>query len=246
MNVLCECVYLLKCTMCNNTCTTVTPPSHQAGLGGLGHMAIKFLKAFGCHVTVLSTSPNKKEEALSVLGADEFLVSRDEQAMAKSAKTLHGIVDTIRCGVLENGDAMVLSCDGFICRTNTLDDAVFHTHTHTHTFSIISTHSADHDIKAFLNLLKFNGKLILVGAPPTEYKISPFQLLFGNMVVAGSLIGGIKETQEMLDFCGEKNVVCTIEKIPATPESVNNAMERLAKGQVHYRFVLDIEATLKA
>lgn len=87
---------------------------------------------------------------------------------------------------------------------------------------------------------------MLVGVPPAEYQVSPFQLIFGNMVIAGSLIGGIKETQEMLDFCGKKNVVCTIEKIPATPDSVNTAMERLAKGDVHYRFVLDIEETLKA
>lgn len=172
-----------------------------AGLGGLGHMAVKFFKAFGCHVTVLSTSPHKRDEAIKVLGADEFLVSKDADAMAKAAKSLNGIVDTI---------------------------------------------SANHDIKAFINLLKFNGKLLLVGAPPTDYSVSAFQLLFGNVVMAGSLIGGIEETQEMLDYCGAKNITCTIEKIPATPDSVNTAMERLAKGDVHYRFVLDVAETLKA
>eukprot|EP01026_Neomeris_dumetosa_P016630 TRINITY_DN1631_c0_g1_i3.p1 TRINITY_DN1631_c0_g1~~TRINITY_DN1631_c0_g1_i3.p1 ORF type:complete len:430 (-),score=68.59 TRINITY_DN1631_c0_g1_i3:379-1668(-) len=163
------------------------------GLGGLGHMAVKFGKAFGCKVIVLSTTPSKKEEALNVLGADEFLVTKDEQAMKNASRTFDGIVDTV---------------------------------------------SAEHNIDGFLSLLKPNGKFVLVGAPPSPFPLSAFSLLAHRITVAGSLIGGIKETQEMLDFCGEKNITCQIEMI--NMDVVNTAYDRMMKSDVKYRFVIDI------
>ena len=167
------------------------------GLGGLGHMAVKFGKAFGMHVTVISTSPNKKEEAIKNLGADEFIVSKNEEEMKAAAGSLDGIIDTV---------------------------------------------SAMHDLQAYVSLLRASGKYVCVGAPPEPYQISAFALLMRRILVGGSLIGGIKETQEMLDFCAEKNVVCDIEKIPMS--YANEAMERLLKADVKYRFVLDL-ATLE-
>lgn len=167
------------------------------GLGGLGHMAVKFGKAFGMHVTVISTSPNKKEEAMSRLGADAFIVSKNEEEMQAAAGSLDGIIDTV---------------------------------------------SAMHDLQAYVALLRASGKYVCVGAPPEPYQISAFALLMRRILVGGSLIGGIKETQEMLDFCAEHNVVSDIEKIPMS--YANEAMERLLKADVKYRFVLDL-ATLE-
>ncbi|CAI5489484.1 unnamed protein product, partial [Closterium sp. Naga37s-1] len=168
------------------------------GLGGLGHMAVKFGKAFGMHVTVLSTSPSKEKEAKEVMGADEFIVTKDADAMKAAVGTLDAIVDTV---------------------------------------------SAQHDLAPYLDLLTFNGKMILVGVPPEPYGLHAGQLIFGRKTVAGSLIGGIKETQEMLEFCAEKGVAPMIEKIDI--QDVNKAYERMLKNDVKYRFVIEIEKSLK-
>ena len=168
------------------------------GLGGLGHMAVKFGKAFGCHVTVISTSPSKKEEAMSGLGADAFLVSKDEEEMKAAARSLDGIINTV---------------------------------------------SAQHDLAPYLDLLKTNGKLVLVGVPPEPFGLHAFQVIGKRVSVGGSLIGGIKETQEMLDFCGENGIVSDIEKVDI--HYVNTAMERMIKSDVKYRFVIDIESLKK-
>ena len=168
------------------------------GLGGLGHMAVKFAKAFGQEVVVISTSPSKKEEACGRLGADGFIVSKNAEEMAAAAGTLDGIIDTV---------------------------------------------SAPHDLVPYISLLRPSGRYVCLGIPPEPYKIPPAILLMRRIAVGGSLIGGIKETQEMLDFCGEKNVVCDIERVPLS--YVNEAMERLAKSDVRYRFVLDVEGSLE-
>eukprot|EP00735_Rhodelphis_limneticus_P014033 TRINITY_DN8009_c0_g1::TRINITY_DN8009_c0_g1_i1::g.15614::m.15614 TRINITY_DN8009_c0_g1::TRINITY_DN8009_c0_g1_i1::g.15614 ORF type:complete len:365 (-),score=127.54,sp/Q9ZRF1/MTDH_FRAAN/59.36/1e-132,ADH_N/PF08240.7/3e-29,ADH_zinc_N/PF00107.21/8.3e-21,NAD_binding_2/PF03446.10/0.0072,3HCDH_N/PF02737.13/0.013,2-Hacid_dh_C/PF02826.14/0.014,NAD_binding_10/PF13460.1/0.037,DUF4451/PF14616.1/0.12,NAD_binding_7/PF13241.1/0.19,Shikimate_DH/PF01488.15/0.3,AlaDh_PNT_C/PF01262.16/5e+03,AlaDh_PNT_C/PF01262.16/0 len=168
------------------------------GLGGLGHMGVKFLVALGCTVTVISTSPSKKEEAMTRLGAHHFLLSTDSAAMKNAVGTFHAILDTV---------------------------------------------SAPHDMETFLNLLKPNGKMLLVGAPPEPYKISGSTLFMKRRLIGGSLIGGVKETQEMMDFCGKHNIVSDIEKINI--DYVNTAMERLVKSDVKYRFVIDIESLRK-
>ncbi|KAH7289272.1 hypothetical protein KP509_31G067400 [Ceratopteris richardii] len=165
------------------------------GLGGLGHMAVKFGKAFGLEVTIISTSPRKKTEAIDVLGAERFLVSSDKEAMKAAAKSLDYILDTV---------------------------------------------SAAHELDPLLNLLNVNGKLVLVGIPERPFQLPPGQVIFGRRLVGGSLIGGLKETQEMLDFCAEKNITSTIETISI--DDVNKALERLAKSDVKYRFVIDMES----
>jgi 8-hydroxygeraniol dehydrogenase len=168
------------------------------GLGGLGHMAVKFAKAFGMDVTVISTSAAKKEEACGRLGADHFIVSKITEEMEAAAGSLDGIIDTV---------------------------------------------SAMHDLQAYVALLRASGKYVCVGAPPEPYQISAFALLMRRILVGGSAIGGIKETQEMLDFCAEKNITSDVEVIPMS--YVNTAMERLHKADVRYRFVIDM-ATLEA
>ncbi|MCD7462109.1 Cinnamyl alcohol dehydrogenase 8 [Datura stramonium] len=167
------------------------------GLGGLGHMAVKFAKAFGTKVTVISTSANKKQEAIARLGADSFLISRDPEQMQAAASTLDGIIDTV---------------------------------------------SAVHPILPLLNLLKSHGKLVMVGAPEKPVELPVFPLLFGRKLVAGSCIGGMKETQEMLDFAAKQNITPDIEVVPM--DYVNTALDRLLKSDVKYRFVLDIANTL--
>ncbi|KAM3756802.1 hypothetical protein ACB098_02G140100 [Castanea mollissima] len=144
------------------------------GLGGLGHVAVKPAKAMGVKVTVISTSPNKKKEALEHLGADSFLAAQG---------TLDGIIDTV---------------------------------------------SAQHPLMPPLGLLKTQGKLVMVG----------------RKLVGGSCIGGMKETQEMIDFAAKHNITSDIEVIPI--DYVNTAMERLVKADVRYRFVIDIGNTLKS
>jgi cinnamyl-alcohol dehydrogenase len=184
--------------------TTYSPMKHYGldkpgmkigvvGLGGLGHLAVKFGKAFGCHVTVISHSPNKKDEALNRLGADAFIVSKNVDEMAAAAGSLDGMIDTV---------------------------------------------SAPHDIQALLSLLKHSSTIVCVGAPPQPYEVSAFALLMRRIAIGGSLIGGIKETQEMLDFCAEKGVVADIETIPMA--YVNTAMKRMEKADVRYRFVIYI------
>lgn len=169
------------------------------GLGGLGHMAVKLAKAFGCEVTVISTSPNKKEEAIKGLKADHFIVSKNEEEMAAHANSLDGIIDCV---------------------------------------------SAHHELAPYLSLLGTDGKLVMVGLSPTPLPLPAFAVAARRRLVAGSAIGSIQETQEMLDFCGEHNIVCDIERISV--DYVMTALERLAKGDVHYRFVLDIQGSLVA
>ncbi|KAI3719463.1 hypothetical protein L6452_20362 [Arctium lappa] len=168
------------------------------GLGGLGHVAVKFLKALGVKVTVISTNPKKKEEAISNLGADLFLVSHDQAQMQGAVSSMDGIIDTV---------------------------------------------SADHPLVPLIGLLRPNGKLVLVGAPTKPHELPAFPLLFGRKLVGGSLIGGIKETQEMIDFAAKHNITAAIELIPI--DYINTAMERLAKADVRYRFVIDVANTLK-
>ncbi|KAG8386481.1 hypothetical protein BUALT_Bualt03G0153100 [Buddleja alternifolia] len=159
------------------------------GLGGLGHVAVKFAKAFGAKVTVISTAPHKKEEAIKNLGVDSFLAA---------ANTMDGILDTV---------------------------------------------SAHHPIQPLLNLLKSNGKLIILGVIPKPLELPVFPLLSARKMVAGSGIGGMKETQEMLDFAAKHNITADVEVIGM--DYINQAMERLEKADVKYRFVIDIAATLK-
>ncbi|KAK8717376.1 hypothetical protein V6N13_044647 [Hibiscus sabdariffa] len=169
------------------------------GLGGLGHVAVKFAKAMGVKVTVISTSPTKKKEDLENLGADSFLVSRDNDQLQGVTGTLDRIMDTV---------------------------------------------SAEHPLLPLIGLLKSNGKLILVGAPKKQLELPIFPLLQGRKVVGGSMTGGMKETQEVIDFAAKHNVQPNIEVIAM--EYVNTAMELLLKADVKYRFVIDIGNTLKA
>ena len=162
------------------------------GLGGLGHMAVKFAHALGAHVVVFTTSPNKKEDALR-LGADEIVLSRDANQMQKHAGSIDFILDAV---------------------------------------------SADHDINAYLNLLALDGNLTIVGAPAKPLGVSAFSLIFGNRSFSGSNIGGIPQTQEMLDFCGAHNITADVEVIPI--QQVNAAYERLVKSDVKYRFSIDM------
>ena len=162
------------------------------GLGGLGHMAVKFSHALGAHTVVFTTSPKKKEDALR-LGADEVVISTSAEDMKKHAGTFDFILDAV---------------------------------------------SAEHDINAYINLLGLNGNLTLVGAPETPLPVSSFGLLFGNKNLSGSLIGGIAETQEMLDFCGKHNIASDVEVIPV--QKINEAYERLLASDVKYRFSIDM------
>ncbi|KAH9718809.1 putative cinnamyl alcohol dehydrogenase 1 [Citrus sinensis] len=167
------------------------------GLGGLGHMAVKFGKAFGLNVTVLSTSTSKKEEALSLLGADKFVVSSDLEQMKALGKSLDFIIDTA---------------------------------------------SGDHPFDAYMSLLKVAGVYVLVGFP-SKVKFSPASLNIGAKTVSGSVTGGTKDTQEMLEYCAAHKIYPQIETIPI--ENVNEALERLIKRDVKYRFVIDIQNSLK-
>ncbi len=167
------------------------------GLGGLGHMGVKFARAFGAHVVVFTTSPSKKDDALR-LGAHEVVVSRNADEMQKQAGSFDFILDTI---------------------------------------------AAEQDINAYLNLLGRDGNLTLVGAPEKPLAVSAFALLFGRRSLSGSIIGGLKETQEMLDFCSAHNITADVEVIPI--QKVNEAYERLIKADVKYRFSIDM-ASLKS
>ncbi|XP_075104766.1 putative mannitol dehydrogenase [Nicotiana tabacum] len=169
------------------------------GLGGLGHVGVKFAKALGLKVTVISTSQSKQKEAIEHLGADSFLISTDPDQLQAAMGTMDGILDTV---------------------------------------------SADHPIHPLIGLLKSHGKLIFLGAPAKPVELPVFSLLMGRKLVAGSGIGGMKETQEMLDFAAKHNITADVEVIPM--DYVNTAMERLAKADVKYRFVIDVAKTLKA
>jgi uncharacterized zinc-type alcohol dehydrogenase-like protein len=167
------------------------------GLGGLGHMGVKFAHALGAHVVLFTTSPNKKDDALR-LGADEVIVSRDANAMSKHAGSFDFILDAV---------------------------------------------SADHDINALLGMLRRDGNLTLVGAPEKPLQVAAFGLLFGRKSLSGSPIGGIPETQQMLDFCGKHDLTADVEVIPI--QKVNEAYDRLLKSDVKYRFSIDM-ASLKS
>ena len=166
------------------------------GLGGLGHMGVKFAKALGAHTVLFTTSESKAADGRR-LGADEVVLSKSADQMAKHAGSFDMILDTV---------------------------------------------SADHDLNALLGQLKLDGSLVLVGAPPNPQGVAVFQLLMPRRHISGSLIGGIPETQEMLDFCGKHGVVCDIELIRM--QQINEAYERMLKSDVKYRFVIDM-ASLK-
>ena len=165
------------------------------GLGGLGHMALKFAKAFGAHVVQFTTSQAKVEDAKR-LGADEVVLSNNAAQMKAQAGRFDFIIDTV---------------------------------------------SAPHDLNQFLGLLTRNGTMTLVGVPDKPPVVHPFMLIGGRRSLAGSLIGGLQETQEMLDFCGEHGITADIELIPM--QAIETAYERMLKGDVKYRFVIDL-ATL--
>ncbi|PYK67083.1 MAG: hydroxyacid dehydrogenase [Verrucomicrobia bacterium] len=162
------------------------------GLGGLGHMALKFASAFGADVTLFTTSPGKSDDAKR-LGASEVVISKDEDAMEKQQKRFDFIIDTV---------------------------------------------SAPHDLNAYLALLKRDGALVVVGIPPQGIPINLFHLVLPRRQLAGSLIGGIAETQEMLDFCADRGITCDIELISI--DKINEAYERMLKSDVKYRFVIDM------
>jgi uncharacterized zinc-type alcohol dehydrogenase-like protein len=168
---------------------------HQVGvlgLGGLGHMAVKFAVSLGAEVTVLSTSKNKEKDARA-LGAHNFALTTDEKVLKSLKNKLDFIIDTV---------------------------------------------SAEHDLNTYLGMLKRDGVLIVVGAPPNDQSLSHFSLIGGRKKIGGSLIGGIKETQEMLDYCAAHNIMCDVEIIPI--QKINEAYDRMLKNDVKYRFVIDM------
>jgi alcohol dehydrogenase (NADP+) len=170
--------------------------SHKVGvigLGGLGHMGIKFAHALGASVVMITTSPGKAADAMR-LGADDVLISTEKAAMAKHAGSFHFLLNTIPNG---------------------------------------------HDLNPYARLLRRNGTMVLVGAlmalePPLQGR----SVIGGRKRIAGSAIGGMRETQEMLDFCAEHGIVSDVETIPI--QKVNDAYERLLKNDVKYRFVIDM------
>jgi uncharacterized zinc-type alcohol dehydrogenase-like protein len=167
------------------------------GLGGLGHMGVKLAAAFGAHVVLFTTSPNKKADAMR-LGAKEVVVSKNQAEMDAHLNSFDFILDTV---------------------------------------------SAPHDVNPYLMLLKREGTLTLVGAPEKDPTVTPFNLIMRRRNFAGSLIGGVKETQEMLDFCGAHGITSDIELIPM--QKINEAYERMLKSDVKYRFVIDVKGSLK-
>ena len=162
------------------------------GLGGLGHMGVKFAHAMGAHTVLFTTSEGKVEDGLR-LGADEVVISKNAAEMAKHACSFDLILDTV---------------------------------------------SADHDFNAYLGLLKLDGSLVVVGVPPAPQSVHAFSLILPRRNLSGSLIGGLPETQEMLDFCGKNDITCDIELIPI--QEINEAYERMLKSDVKYRFVIDM------
>jgi alcohol dehydrogenase (NADP+) len=166
------------------------------GLGGLGHMGVKFAHALGSHVVVFTTSPGKREDAMR-LGANEVIISKNANEMQKHRESFDFILDAV---------------------------------------------SAEHDINAYINLLRRDGNITLVGAPEKPLSVPAFGLIMRRRSLSGSPIGGIAETQEMLDFCGQHNITSDVEVIPI--QKVNEAYERLLKSDVKYRFSIDM-ASLK-
>jgi uncharacterized zinc-type alcohol dehydrogenase-like protein len=166
------------------------------GLGGLGHMGVKFAVAFGANVTVMSTSPSKEKDAKK-LGAHHFLVTSDPEQVKAAANSFDFILDTV---------------------------------------------SAEHDINMYMSMLRTDGTLCLVGVPSDKLPVHPFTVIGGRKSFAGSSIGGLAETQEMLDFCEKHNIVSDIEMIDI--KDITASYARMLKGDVRYRFVIDI-ATIK-
>jgi uncharacterized zinc-type alcohol dehydrogenase-like protein len=167
------------------------------GLGGLGHMGVKFAHAMGAHTVVFTTSANKVEDALR-LGADEVVLSTDAEQMKKHARSFDFIIDAV---------------------------------------------AAKHDINVYIDQLSVDGTLVQVGAPPEPLAVGVFGLIMGRRTFAGSLIGGIPETQEMLDFCGEHGITSDVEVIDI--QQINEAYDRLVKSDVKYRFVIDMASIQK-
>ncbi|HPG10421.1 MAG TPA: NAD(P)-dependent alcohol dehydrogenase [Chitinophagaceae bacterium] len=165
-----------------------------AGLGGLGHMAVKFAVAMGAEVTMISTSPSKEADARK-LGAHHFVLSTDKDAMKKAESSFNVVVDSI---------------------------------------------SGNHDYEYLLKLLCLEGKLLVVGLPSENPEVNPFELIKNRRSIIGSMIGGTVETQEMLDFCAEKNIVADYELI--NMQYINEAYERMLKNDVKYRFVIDVSS----
>jgi len=164
------------------------------GLGGLGHMGVKFAAAMGADVTLFTTSPGKMKDAIK-LGAKDVVVSKNKDEMDRQKGKFDFILDTV---------------------------------------------SADHPVQDYAQLLKRDGTLVLVGAPPAAFEMVAFTLFGQRRSISGSLIGGIAETQEMLDFCAEKGIVCDIEMIPI--QKINEAYDRVIKSDVKYRFVIDMKS----
>lgn len=163
------------------------------GLGGLGHMAVKFAVAMGAEVTVLSTSPNKKQDA-EKLGAHKFVVTNNAEESAAVKNYFDFVIDTV---------------------------------------------SAQHDVNFYTAMLRLDGTLIMLGIPPEAPQLQVFNLINKRRRIAGSLIGGIAETQEMLDYCAQHNIVSDVEVIPMS--YINEAYERMIKADVKYRFVIDLK-----
>ena len=164
------------------------------GLGGLGHMGVKFSHALGAHTTMITSSQQKGEDA-RLLGADEVLLSSSVDALAKEAGSFDFLLNTI---------------------------------------------PVNHDLTPYLELLKTNGTMCVVGAVEPLSQVNAAQLIFGRRSLAGSLIGGIAETQEMLNFCGEKNILSEVEVIRM--DEINDAYIRMQKNEVKYRFVIDLSS----
>lgn len=165
-----------------------------AGLGGLGHMGVKFAVAMGAEVTVISTSQSKAKDAAK-LGAHHFVLTTDKDAMKKVQSHFDVVLDAV---------------------------------------------SGNHDYEPYLQLLTINGKLLVVGLPKDDPKVNPFELIKNRRSIIGSMIGGTVETQEMLDFCAEKNITADVEVI--SMEYINEAYERMLKNDVKYRFVIDMSS----
>jgi uncharacterized zinc-type alcohol dehydrogenase-like protein len=177
-------------------------PGHRVGvvgMGGLGHMGVKFARALGAEVTVFTRSANKRDEAMGQ-GAHEVIVSTDPEAMAAAAGHFDFILDTV---------------------------------------------PVPHDLNPYCNALKRDGTLIIVGLlGPVEPELNTMPMVFARRRIAGSLIGGLPETQEMLDFCGEHGITCDIERLEI--QNVNEAYERMQRSDVRYRFVIDMESLRQA
>ena len=164
------------------------------GLGGLGHMGVKFSHALGAYTVMITTTPEKGEDA-KILGADETLISTNPDQMAKQAGEFDFILNTI---------------------------------------------PVDHDVAPYFDLLKVDGTMCVVGAVEPLNQVNAAQLMFGRKQLAGSLIGGISQTQEMLNFCGEHKIVSEVELIRM--DQIQQAFQRLVKSDVKYRFVIDMKS----